>query len=139
MSPLKYLLFISLFFFLNESVNAADSNDKISISFEISDKNNKKLISLSFSGDQRKKLSADAKNETDLLCESTGKFEKMWAHKKQFVSITLENICIQNNQTTKSKIGPILIAAQEYETYVKTIFLHKSQPDAILTIKELGF
>lgn len=114
----------------------------VSVKLEIYHKDEKKvenLVSvLTFDGDQKTLLSAEVINQTPLVCKAEGQFEKIILEKKSYLQAFIDLECSENNQTTKAKIGRLILPADHFLNYSKTIYLNPEKPQALLRIKELS-
>jgi hypothetical protein len=110
----------------------------LAVSFETLGKNKQVLNTISFDGEQKTLIVGNVNNTTEFKCDTSGQFEIVMVGVEQYVAAFLEFSCGQNDQKIKSKVGRFLIPVKDYQSFLKIVFLHKDQPEAVLKIKELS-
>lgn len=143
---MQTLKLFTLTLFVSIAAVAAGKNKKqmsvqpvnLAVSFEIYDKNKQLLNTISFDGEQKTLIAGVVKNTGNFKCESTGQFEIVPLNGQKYLATFFTFECGENDQKTKSKLGRILIPTTDYKSFLKTIFLHKDQPEAVLKIKEIS-
>ncbi|AZZ36807.1 hypothetical protein CIK05_08395 [Bdellovibrio sp. qaytius] len=110
----------------------------LAVSFETYDKNKQLLNTFSFDGEQKSIIVGDVKNTGNFKCECSGQFEIVPINGQKYVASFFTFNCGENDQKTKSQVGRLLIPVKDYQSFSKTIFLHKNQPEVVLKIKELS-
>lgn len=143
---MQTLQLFTLILFVSISAVAADKNKKqmsvqpvnLAVSFEIYDKNKQLLNSVTFDGEQKTLIAGSVKNTGNFKCDCSGQFEVVPLNGQKYLASFFTFECGENDQKTKSKLGRLLLPTKDFQSFSKTIFLHKDHPEVVLKIKEIA-
>ena len=114
----------------------------LAVSFEIytigPDKNKQLLNTITFDGEQKTLIAGSVKNTGNFKCDCSGQFEIVPLNGQKYLASFFTFECGENDQKTKSKLGRLLLPTKDFQSFSKTIFLHKDYPEVVLKIKEIA-